>query len=386
MRIKETLKEEEYIKNIMDLRLNKLNTKWFNTHSYSKLKALSNDLFSFGELYGICTEEYNMPWNNTRINDIFNDNYCKSMQKYVNNILLESGSYQKISDSVIDIFSECKYPFYKNYGKSLKRFNHNDMMELMGSFLNDYDERVYKKFKDSLDNMEVFLINDELPYNGATYNVDSLGKSFVCLDASIPMGVYFSKIVIHEMGHVFEQSLNRNNDVRLRNYFYESYYYEVSSEFFEYAFLNYLKENKIYTEEADLMLDIHYKELFIHMASINLLTSLNEDALCEILENGSAISAFSDKIEQIENKANYYSFFEEDKLNLIDDFIYGVGELFSIYLYKYYKEDKENFKKDFINVMCSYPYRNDILAFNDLKIDTDTLIKGKELRRVLTKK
>ena len=109
MSIKETLKEEEYIKNIMDLRLNKLNTKWFNTHSYSKLKALSNDLFSFGELYGICTEEYNMPWNNTRINDIFNDNYCKSMQKYVNNILLESGSYQKISDSVIDIFSECKY-------------------------------------------------------------------------------------------------------------------------------------------------------------------------------------------------------------------------------------------------------------------------------------
>ena len=106
----------------------------------------------------------------------------------------------------------------------------------------------------------------------------------------------------------------------------------------------------------------------------------------EILENGSAISAFSDKIEQIENKANYYSFFEEDKLNLIDDFIYGVGELFSIYLYKYYKEDKEKFKKDFINVMCSYPYRNDILAFNDLKIDTDTLIKGKELRRVLTKK
>ena len=53
---------------------------------------------------------------------------------------------------------------------------------------------------------------------------------------------------------------------------------------------------------------------------------------------------------------------------------------------KYYKEDKEKFKKDFINVMCSYPYRNDILAFNDLKIDTDTLIKGKELRRVLTKK
>ena len=386
MKIKESLEESESIKEIMDLRLKKLNTKWFNTHSYSKLKALSNDLISFGELYRICTEEYNMPWNNTRINDIFNDNYYKTMNKYFNNILLEKDIYNKISDNIINIFSQCKYPFYKDYGKNIKRINYKDMMEIIKSFLNNYDSKLYKQFEESLNNLEIFLINDELPYNGATYNINSLGKSYICLDASIPISVYFSKIVIHEIGHVFEQNLNRNNDARLRNYFYESYYYEVSSEFFEYAFLNYLKENKIYTEEADLMLDIHYKELFIHMASINLLTSLNEDALCEILENGNTISAFSDKIEQIENKANYYSFFEDDKLNLIDDFIYGVGELFSIYLYKYYKEDKEKFKKDFINVMCSYPYRNDILAFNDLKIDTDTLIKGKELRRVLTKK
>ena len=88
---------------------------------------------------------------------------------------------------------------------------------------------------------------------------------------------------------------------------------------------------------------------------------------------------------EIQNRLNYYSFPSEegDVIKFRHSFIYGLGDLFSLYLYEHYKEDPNNFKKEFRNALLSYPYGNEIKEFERVGITPEILIEGKVLKKVL---
>jgi hypothetical protein len=71
-----------------------------------------------------------------------------------------------------------------------------------------------------------------------------------------------------------------------------------------------------------------------------------------------------------------------ETIEYVNPYIYGIGSLFSVYLYENYKQDPNNFRKQFGNVLLSYP-NSGIDAFERVGVTPDILSKGKVLRRSL---
>ena len=77
--------------------------------------------------------------------------------------------------------------------------------------------------------------------------------------------------------------------------------------------------------------------------------------------------------------------FVKDKVSLRDPFIYGFGQLFSIYLYENYKKDPNYFKKEFSKSLLEYSQTEDMSSFERVGITYDNLVKGDTLNKVLTR-
>ena len=87
----------------------------------------------------------------------------------------------------------------------------------------------------------------------------------------------------------------------------------------------------------------------------------------------------------MQEKINFYNLPSDvnDVININGSFIYGIGKLYSVYLYEAYKSNPNEFKKEFRNALINYPTIGGIEAFGNLGITEDVLVKGDALKRVL---
>lgn len=192
--------------------------------------------------------------------------------------------------------------------------------------------------------------------------------------------------IAHEYGHSFEMSLFlKNNNHILIEKELETPFCEVTSSFFEYAFLNYLKENKIYANYVNQCLDNYFKEILEHFFQINLITKFSNLKINEedyITFDDIDVIKYGNKIK---NKLNYYSFADYDEpVDFMSVYMYGVGKLLSIYLYENYKENP-NFLVELKKSILSYPLVGDLSVFNNVGINEEELIKGEIFKKVLKK-
>lgn len=153
----------------------------------------------------------------------------------------------------------------------------------------------------------------------------------------------------------------------------------------EYAYINYLLENNIYKEEANMLFYYYTIELLIN--------SIHADIICRIssiednLDNqlNVNIEDFNNYIETIKRNYNLHDIPTNNKVSLRDPFIYGFGQLFSIYMYENYKKDPNYFKKELKVSLLEYSSSNDISSFERLGVTSDNLVNSDILKRVLTK-
>lgn len=97
------------------------------------------------------------------------------------------------------------------------------------------------------------------------------------------------------------------------------------------------------------------------------------------------VKEFTPYLENIGREYNIYIIPEDNKISLQDPFIYGFGQLFSIYMYENYKKDPKYFKKEFNKSLLDYSLTEDISSFKRVGISYDELVKGDALKKVLTK-
>jgi len=378
----EVKKKMEYYKNKLIDKYNRANTK-------SKVNSLADSLQEFSFIYNeLFSNNKELPWeNDDRVCNCILENYDKMFNNFLKNIDKDSEFYLNLSESVIDSFYNINYPFYKNKNVNVsynQELDPNVMMNLFFSFLKSYDYDNYLDFKERLSNFELLYIDFSL--YGNSFFIPALGKCFIGLRQDNKQNLFNYQTLAHEYGHILGmQTLINSNNEFLYYKSLETSYYEVISSFFEYAFLNYLKENKIYSNYVNQCLDSYYKEILFHFFRINLL-SRNYDL--EIDENENVVIDDDELIsygEEIKRKLNYYelgSYYKKFKYSY--PYIYGIGSLFSIYLYENYK-DNNNFSQDLKKVLVDYPLVNDISVFNDLGINKDKLLKGEVFTKVLKK-
>lgn len=375
----------------MDNYKNILTLKYIGANSYSKRKAIADELIMFSNLYkDLLGEDCKFDWDeDLKIYDTRDQLYLIEFEKFVEDVNEKKDFYYKLSKSVINSFNNIHYPFYKYFDSAIlnsPRLDNNTMLKLILSFLKNFDYDTYLDMKDKMKNLEVLQFEFDSCFGGLTFPISSLNKNFILLNTLFDDNVYKYSVIAHEYGHTFEMKMFQNSDNNmLIEKGGETPYTEVSSCFFEYAFLNYLKESKIYTDYVNCCLDNYFKEMLNDFFEINLISKFPD---LEIDEDEN-ITIESKEIvnygEKIKNKLNYYNFSEyETPISFKSPYIYGIGKLFSIYLYEKYKENSD-FLTEFKKSLSLYPIVNDISVFNNVGINEENLLNGDILKKVLKK-
>ena len=223
-------------------------------------------------------------------------------------------------------------------------------------------------------------------YEGQSYPFSIMNKNIIFLNNYLEDNIKLSKILSHELGHSYEANLYLNSG-RIREYdkTFNSPFYEVPSSFIEYAYINYLIENKLYIEEANMLLHDYIIELLINSIYANILCRVSdiENKFGEELKID--VKEFTPYLETIGRNYNVHLAPKDNKLSLKDPFIYGFGQLFSVYMYENYKKDPEYFKKEFNKSLLDYSLTEDMSSFARIGASYDELVKGDTLKKVLTK-
>ena len=372
-KLEEIIKEEE----------RKLNEIYLRANTKSKRKKIVRDLLSFKQ---ICNEHFNIDKKFIWEDD---DEILKLLTNYrlpfVENIIDNSETDNEIFKNTLALFIEENYNSYKYYEHKYQRLTDYEEQEIILEFLNTYDPKLAKAFEEKLINAELFYANLD-NYKGLTYSLGSINKNLMFYMPLINESIDCTATIVHEFGHSFEMNLFYS--VGHKNYLdiaYQKPYFEIVSRFFEYAFLNYLKENRILLEDANKRIHHSLFDLLSRAFNINLIYQMEEiniDECDNIFLDEDNLEKYASEVQDVLN----YHMFPSSKGDIIkfrDSFIYGIGDLLSIYLYESYKEDPINFKKELKTALLTYPYRDDLSSFETLGITEEKLINGKELKRIL---
>ena len=386
MTIEEELMLENEVKNKFDYYLSKINDKYNRANTISKKKKLAIDLLLFEDTYNtVVSSEKTFLWQkDSQMLDLIDKVNYEILITFLDNINSNSESYSDIINSVIDKYKKVEYPLYQNnqFLNKQPKLNRDKMLDVVYSFLSSYDNKCYLQFKNQINDYDIY--GAELyTCTGVTTFINSLNKKFILFHNAYTDTLYMYKVLMHEFGHCYEFNFNDDN----LNKCLSTPFYEVSSTFFEYSFLNYLKEQRIFdNKELSQCYDEYYNEIFCYGVDANLSLKTGIDGM-EMDENSSFIleeDNIVDYVENIKEEFNYYLLPSSGgMINIKDSFIYFIGQLFSIYLYDNYKNNPKEFKKNFENALFTYPNISDISAFNSLGINEEVLIKGSTLERVL---
>lgn len=360
------------------------NYKYAKANTISKKKLIASDLISLS----IICEEYfpnlklKLSWNS---DDSLYDDGNLSCCKYIENIITNQEKYFKIFNSSSKQILSTKPNVYKYYGKDYLRHQYYELEDILNSFLNSFDSQIYNQYKDMLSQQSIFYVPLN-GYEGQSYPFSIINKNIIFLDNYLEDNIKLSKILSHELGHSYEANLYLNSG-RIREYdkTFNSPFYEVPSSFIEYAYINYLIENKLYIEEANMLLHDYIIELLINSIYTNILCRVSniENKFGEELKID--VKEFTPYLETIGRNYNIHLAPKDNKLSLKEPFIYGFGQLFSVYMYENYKKDPEYFKKEFNKSLLDYSLTEDMSSFARVGVSYDELVNGNTLKKVLTK-
>ena len=365
LEIKERL---ERIINIFTYRYIKAGTK-------SKKNLIASDLISLSRINIEYFPDFklSLPWNS---DDSLYTESLLGCYKYIENIIINQDKYFKIFNSAVEQILSTKPNIYRYYGKDYLKHPKKELGIVFTSFLKSFDIKLYNQYISMLNKQNIYYASLK-GYNGQNYPFSILNENMIFIDSSFEENVEFYKVLSHELGHSYEANLYLNSG-RIREY-------DKTSSFIEYAYINYLIENNIYKNEANMLLHDYIIELLINSIYANIICRISDIESKFDEELKIDVKEFTTYLETIGRNYNIYIIPKNNRLSLQDPFIYGFGQLFSIYMYENYKKDPEYFKREFNKSLLDYSLTEDMSSFKRVGVSYEELIKGNTLKKALTK-
>ena len=389
MTVEELIEKQNKIEKYLESDLRKLEYLYAKSNTSSKMNRILYDLVIFSDIYRMCypdlSKEYFSWEKNEKLSRVLDKKIIEIYNEFNKCVINNNDFYNAISSNVIKRFNN--YPLYRYLSNKIQGYNNKELNESMYEFLNSYDSKLCKMFKDKINNCEIFYSFDANKDIGENANIDCLRKNFITLRYNDRKNIDDAASVMHEFGHSYEHELMYNRNVSLLAD--ATPFFEVCSSFFEYAYMNYLKENRILDKDIKIIFDLYYKNILLF--NIDIYTISNYIKKSEFIDIHEEIINVNDEeiwleTDKVKDKLNYYMFSKNrEPLNFRDTYIYGIGKLFAVILYDSYKNDPNNFKKEFANALCNYPLTKDISAFNNLGITEEELVSGNILKKRLNK-
>ena len=349
----------------------------------SKKREIAYDLIFFEDMYNnFMDEEVEFSWSNDI--DLI-DVRIDVANSLVKNVLSEQHLLKEIFEKNFNVFLEEDFSLYTDYSKNYHKLSEELMQKNIGMFLRNIDKSLVDRFKDKLINGELFINNTINGFSGLTFPLEAVDKNIIMYISRGNGTIEDARILAHELGHDFEfENAKKSGITSVWNKISKTIYVEVCSCFFEYAFINYMIDNRIYLEDA-LMLRRRYLNGTLYYLSYAL-TLLSVDKLKidfsfdALLENRDVV----DYANELLIKMNSYDkkYVIGDKLNFRVSFVYALGKLMSIYVYEMYKNNPNDFLANFRKVLIDYK-DNNFESFEKIGITKDMMTNGDILRRVL---
>lgn len=374
-------KEEQILKKYEEI----LSYKYSKANTKSKKKRIIYDLTVLSELYTMYSNiNKTLPWEH--------DNTLLPLLEEYNTIFLKhtidnKDIFNPCFNNIINIYKEIEFSFYQNYNKIYKKIPQNITNEMILSFLEEFDESLLEQYRTLLKEGKIFNCQQKLDC-GYIFSLPNINENLILPINNTSNNIYTSSILVHELGHLYETDIyNKVGNYKAMDMINKLPYYEVTSKFLEYTYLNYLKENNIYIEETKRALHNYYINLFINAFNISIIYKMKNIEIdehdCVEIEEPNIIKYANN----IMNKVNlhYLETEEGDFIDFRESFLYGIGALFGVYLYENYKQDPNNLKKELKNTLLSYPYTQNIKEFERVGITKDLLMSKKDLQRILTR-
>ena len=291
----------------------------------------------------------------------------------------------KLANNTIFDYKGAHFPFYQRY-KSSDYLPYDKIKELLGEFFYSFDDESIRKFIKEVGNNDIYFAEESSWYSGVLFSLGALKRYIIVINTSYNQNLNFASTIAHELGHAYEKNLYyKNGDISLLNEYRGNIFGEVISSFFEYAFINFLKEKGYAKEEIKSLVNNYFHTLFKYAFDTRILCKMNIVNLDERLYCDLSNKETMEKTERIKEKINFYRGLSSfgDKISFRDSFLYFVGELFAVYMYQNYKEDPKEFMRSLRTALVNYPRSGEIEAFSTVGIDKDKLLEGKVLRREL---
>lgn len=374
---------EEY-KEIFKRDLDRLTYLYVKATTKSKKKAIAYDLISFENMYDYLFPDENIifPWSD---DDDLIDFRIDLAHDLFSGVLEDKKFLLNVAENSFEIFLENNFSIYCDYKKRLHRLEEGKLQRYILDFYDEIAPMLKNVFTDKLDNSEVFINNNLKNEVGVFFPFESLKKNIIFFVSHGHMCIDEARVWVHEMGHDFEyQNAYKNGTTRVWDKIARTIYVEISSCFFEYAFINYLIDNKIYLEDAMILKRRYLNQIFEYLSYILIIFSQSKlfiDYEFKIkLVNDDMVEYANSLLEEMNSDDRLFQL--GDKLNFRSAFVYGIGKLLGVYVYDAYKNNKEEFLSNFRKVLLEYKDRG-IDALDYLDITKDDLIKGDVLKKTL---
>ena len=372
------------IKKLVEEYYRKLEYLYVKANTISKERRLESTI---GNLNYFCSEDC---FNLIDVNNSLFRNYMYMESKFFNffdNAYDNMHLLKDLSLKTIHTYRKVDYPYYKKY-KRTDYIPFSDIIKLINEFFMSFGDDSINEFMNKICDNYYYTSTVSDDYARALFALPVFKKYIVHLNNKYPQNLYFASALAHEMGHAYETELYYKSDsTYLSNKHTDTIFFEVVSSFFEYAFINFLKENRYYKKEIDHELDIYYIRLFeyafnTYVVCLNGINNIDGNYMI-LLDNKDKM----DRIEELKNMLNYYNNLPnyKDKISVLDSFIYFVGEILAVNLYDKYKDNPKEFMKNFRTALVNYPRSGNIESFEVVGITKDELLSGRVLKRELNK-
>lgn len=190
---------------------------------------------------------------------------------------------------------------------------------------------------------------------------------------------------VHELGHDFEfTNAKESGETSIWSKIEKTIYSEVSSSFFEYAYINYLIDNGLYKEDAMIMKRKYLNQIFYFLAYLLIIFNQSEltiDSDLNIELKSEEIVQYANNLFELMNSSEI-EFSVGEKISFQRIFIYCFGKLFGIYVYDSYKKNPKDFLSNFKTMLLQYKDIG-INAFKYLGIKKEDLLRGDVLKKTL---
>lgn len=268
-------------------------------------------------------------------NKVFNDiaNNLQYFNKIYRSILVNADKYPLFS---------MHYPYY-----NLKRLINYaiEFFKLMG---ND----VYELYK-RLQNKELILEKDQTSYGGLCWNINGHLSSIILYTNST--NLYKIIALVHEMGHAYDNYLNRTHDYKLDVQINS----EITSITFEHLFIKFLMNEKLLKEEDAKI--IYHNFFTQHIKLMHEAYIYNNLVMNNIIWPGKNFLIIEEKDKTIIKKYNIM------KNNMLSKDIqsikavsneYAIGTLVSFIMMNHYTQNKIDAIKEIKDLSMFSPVSN----------------------------